>query len=161
MTTMKHVLTAALVPLALVVSGWSAGATPAVAADPQPVQPFVPGINEDPELSTAWQEWQSKEIEDYVISVRVSCFCVPAKPVVTIIRGDRMIKVTQGDRRLRPRRGSSMDELFSMIREATAASDSVTVDYARRGVPKSIAIDPSTMVADDETYYTVSVVRSD
>ncbi len=162
MTTMKHALVAALVPIALVLGAWGAGATPAVAAsDPEPVQPFVPGINEDPELSAAWQAWQSKEIDDYAISVRVSCFCVPAKPVVTVIRGDRTVKVTQGDRRLRPRRGSSMDELFAMIRDATATSDAVTTDYTRRGVPQSIAIDPSTMVADDETYYTVSLVRID
>ena len=158
---MKHALVAALVPLSLVLGGWSAGATPAVVADPQPVQPFVPGINEDPELSTAWQTWQSKEIDDYAISVRLSCFCVPAKPVVTVIRGDRTVKVTQGDRRLGPRRGWSMDELFSMIRDAGATSDAVTTDYTRRGIPTSIAIDPSTMVADDETYYTVSVVRID
>jgi hypothetical protein len=157
MTTMKHALIAALVPLAL-----GAGAAPAVAAsDPQPVQPFVPGINEDPELSAAWQKWQSKNIDDYVISVRLSCFCVPEKAVRTVIRNDRTVKVTRGDTRLRAGRGYSMDELFSMIREATAASDSVTTDYTRRGVPQAIAIDPSTMVADDETYYTVSVVRLD
>lgn len=154
---MKHALIAALVPIALI-----AGAAPAVAAsDPQPVQPFVPGINEDPELSAAWQKWQAKGVDDYVILVRLSCFCVPAKAVRTVIRGDRTVKVTQGDRRLRPRRGWSVDELFSMIRDASAASDSVTTDYSRRGVPQSIAIDPSTMVADDETYYSVSVVRLD
>jgi hypothetical protein len=155
MTTMTRALIAALVPITL-----GAGAAPAVAAvEPQPVQPFVPGINEDPELSAAWQKWQSKHIDDYVISVRVSCFCVPAKAVRTVIRNDRTVKVTQDDRRLRPRRGSSMDELFSMIREASAEADSVSTDYTRRGVPQSIAIDPSTMIADDETYYTVSLVR--
>ena len=156
MTTMKHVLLAALLPL-----GLGATAGPAAAADPQPVQPFVPGINEDPDLSAAWQRWQSKGIDDYVISVRLSCFCVPAKPVVTVIRNDRTVKVTQGDRRLRPGRGYSMDELFSMIREASAESDAVTTDYTRRGVPRSISIDPSTMVADDETYYTVTLTRLD
>ena len=152
---MKHALVAALVPVAL-----GAGAAPAAAvSDPQPVQPFVPGINEDPELAAAWQTWQSKEVDDYVISVRLSCFCVPEKAVRTVIRDDRTVRVTQGDRRLRPRRGYSMDELFSMIREASATSDAVTTDYTRRGIPRSIAIDPSTMVADDETYYTVSLTR--
>jgi hypothetical protein len=157
MTTMKRALIAALVPLAL-----GAGAAPAVAAaDPQPVQPFVPGINEDPELSAAWQKWQSKGIDDYVISVRLSCFCVPTKAVRTVIRNDRTVKVTQDDRRLRPGRGYSVDELFTMIREASAGSDSVTVDYTRRGVPKSIAIDPDEMIADEETYYSVSLTRLD
>jgi hypothetical protein len=157
MTTLKQALSAALIPLAL-----GAVAAPAVAAsDPQPVQPFVPGINEDPELSAAWQKWQAKDIDDYVISVRLSCFCVPTKPVRTVIRNDRTVKVTQGERRLRPGRGYSVDELFAMIREASAEADSVTVDYTRRGVPKSIAIDPEEMAADEESYYTVTLTRLD
>jgi hypothetical protein len=81
--------------------------------------------------------------------------------VKTVIRGDRTVLVTQGARRLQPHRGWSMDEIFSMIREASATSDGVTTDYTRRGVPRAVAIDPSTMVADDETYYTVSLVRLD
>jgi hypothetical protein len=156
MTTMKHALVAALAPIAL-----GAGTAAAAASDPQPVQPFVPGINEDPELSAAWQTWESKEVDDYVISVRRSCFCVPEKAVRTVIRNDRTVRVTQGDRRLAARRGYSMDELFTMIRKASATSDAVTTDYTRRGIPQSIAIDPGAQVADDETYYTVSLTRLD
>jgi hypothetical protein len=157
MTTMKRALLAVLLPLTI-----GAGAAPAVAAaDPQPVQPFVPGINEDPELSAAWQRWESKDIHDYVISVRLSCFCVPTDAVRTVIRRDSTRRVTQGDRVLKARRGWSVDELFAMIREETAAADSVTVDYTRRGVPKSVAIDPDEMAADEETYYAVSLTRLD
>jgi hypothetical protein len=157
MTTMKRALVAALVPIAL-----GASAAPAVAAvEPQPVQPFVPGINEEPALSKAWQHWQSKGIDDYVISVRLSCFCVPAKAVRTVIRNDSTRRVTQGDRTLSARHGYSMDELFTMIREAMAVDDSVTVDYSARGVPTSIAFDPNEMAADEESYYTVTLSRLD
>ena len=154
MTSMKRALLAVLLPLGL---GVAAG--PAAAADPQPVQPFVPGINEDPDLSAAWQSWQSKGIDDYVISVRRSCFCIPTDPVRTVIRNDTTRRVTQGERRLAPRRGWSMDELFSLIRSAGAEADRVDVEWTRRGVPASIAIDPDLHAADEETYYTVSVVR--
>jgi len=154
MTTMKHALLAALAPLAL-----GAAAGPAAAADPQPVQPFVPGINEDPDLSAAWQKWQSKGIDDYVITVRETCFCVLRKPVETVIRDDRTVRVTQGDRRLKASRGWSMDELFSLIRDARTEAERVDVEWTRRGVPSSIVIDPSTMVADEETYYTVTLSR--
>ena len=41
----------------------------------------MPGINEDPELSAAWQKWQSKRIDDYVITVRETCFCVRTSPL--------------------------------------------------------------------------------
>ncbi|WP_297623615.1 DUF6174 domain-containing protein [Nocardioides sp.] len=154
---MKRAVLAALLPLTI-----GAGAAPAVAAaDPQPVQPFVPGINEEPELSAAWQRWQTKGIDDYVITVRLSCFCVPSDAVRTLIRNDSTRRVTRGERALSPRRGYSVDELFTMIRSASAEADRVDVDYTRRGVPKTIAIDPDEMVADEETYYSVSLTRLD
>lgn len=140
----------------------AAGATPAYAvADPQPVHPFVPGINEDPDLSRAWQHWQAKDIDDYVITVRLTCFCVPDQAVRTVIRDDRTVRVTQGERRLRTSRGWSMDELFALLRDALAESDSVRVDWTSRGVPRSIAIDPDEMMADEETYYSVTLSRLD
>ncbi len=151
---MKHVLLAALLPL-----GLGAAAGPAAAADPQPVQPFVPGINEDPDLSAAWQKWQSKGIDDYVITVRETCFCVRTEPVETVIRNDRTVRVTRGDRRLKASRGWSMDELYSLIRSARTEAERVDVEWTGRGIPSSIAIDPSTMVADEETYYTVTLSR--
>ena len=151
---MKHVLLAALVPLGLV-----ATAAPAAAADPEPVRPFVPGINEDPDLSAAWQTWQSKGIDDYVITVRETCFCVRTAPVETVIRNDRTVRVTRGERRLKTSRGWSMDELYSLIRSARTEAERVDVEWTGRGVPSSIAVDPSTMVADEETYYTVTLSR--
>lgn len=154
MTTMKHALAAALLPLALF-----ATAGPAVAADPQPVTPFVPGIDEDPDLSAAWQKWQAKGIDDYVITVRTSCFCVPTKPVETVVRNDRTVKVTRGDQRLKASRGWSMDELYALVRDAEAEAERVDVEWTRRGIPSSIAIDPSTMIADEETYYTVTLSK--
>ena len=154
MTTMTHVLLAALLPL-----GLGATAGPAAAADPQPVQPFVPGINEDPELAAAWQTWQAKGIDDYVITVRETCFCALRKPVETVIRNDRTVRVTQGDRQLKQSRGWSVDELYTLIRSAQGEAERVDVEWTRRGVPSAIAIDPSTMVADEETYYSVTLSR--
>jgi hypothetical protein len=154
MTTMKHVLLAALLPLGLAVT-----AGPAAATDPQPVQPFVPGTDDDPDLAAAWQSWQAKDIDDYVITVRETCFCVRTKPVETVIRDDRTVRVTRGDRRLEASRGWSMDELYALVRSAQAEADRVDVEWTRRGVPSSIAIDPSTMIADEETYYTVTLTR--
>ena len=55
--------------------------------------------------------------------------------------------------------GYSMDRLFLMIRDGYATADGVEVDYTARGIPKSIAIDMSKRIADEERYYTVSLVR--
>lgn len=161
MTTITRALIAALIaaltPLAI-----GAGTAPALAAaDPQPVRPFVPGINDDPDLSAAWQRWSAKGIDDYVISVRISCFCVPTDAVRTVIRNDSTRRVTQGDRVLSARRGYSVDELFSLIRSASAEADRVEVDYSRRGVPTSITIDPIQDAADDESYYSITLTRLD
>src|SRR5690349_3784370 len=120
MTSMKRVCQTVLLALVL-----GAGATPAYAvADPRPVDPFVPGINEDPELATAWQHWQAKGIDDYVVSVRLSCFCASRPAVRTVVRDDRIVKVTRGEQRLRAGRGWSMDGLFIMLREALTEADS-------------------------------------
>ncbi|CUR61235.1 exported hypothetical protein [metagenome] len=155
MTSMKRVCQAVLLSLAL-----GAGAAPSYSvADPRPVDPFVPGINEDPQLAAAWQDWQSRGVDDYVLAVQRRCFCPPSAAVRTVVRDDAIVKVTQGERRLRPRKGWSMDGLFIMLREALAEADSVDVQFTPRGVPKTIAVDPERTVADEETYYTVALSR--
>ena len=157
MTTMKRACLAVLVPLTI-----GGGAAPALAAaDPYPITPFVPASDDDPELSEAWQAWQSKDIDDYVVTVRTTCFCPPTEAVRTVVRDDSIRRVTKGDRRLAARRGHSMDELFTMIRSASAEADRVEVDYTRRGVPTSITIDPIENAIDEETYYSVSLSRLD
>ncbi|RYB93409.1 hypothetical protein EUA93_02950 [Nocardioides oleivorans] len=155
MTSMKRL---SLVVLLAAVVG--AGAAPAYAVtDPQPVQPFVPGMNDDPALDRAWQRWQSKDIDDYVITVRLSCFCQVSEPVRTVVRDDAIVRVTQGERRVAPRRGWSVDEVFTMIRESQGTADAVDVDYTRRGVPTTITVDRIANATDDELYYTVSLSR--
>jgi hypothetical protein len=153
MTTTTRALLALLLPLTIGV------AAPAGAADPHPVTPFVPGTSDDPALSSAWQRWQGKGIDDYVITVRLTCFCAPTDPVRTVIRDDETRRVSQGERRLSASRGWSMDELFTTIRAAQAEADHVSVDFTRRGVPTSITIDPDERAADEETYYSVSLSR--
>lgn len=157
MTTMMRACLAVLVPLTI-----TAGAAPALAAaEPYPITPFVPAIDDDPELADAWQRWQSKDIDDYVITVRRTCFCPPTEAVRTVVRDDSIRRVTKGERRLAPRRGYSMDELFTRIRNASTEADRVEVVYTRRGVPKSITIDPIETAIDEETYYSVSLSRLD
>jgi len=159
MTSMKRVCQTVLLVPALVLA-LGAGAAPAyTVADPRPVDLFVPGIDEDPELAAAWQDWQATGLDDYVVSVRLSCFCPPSPAVRTVVRDDAIVRVTRGERRLRPGRGWSMDGLFLMLREALVDADSVDVRFTPRGVPKSITVDPERTVADDETYYTVALSR--
>ena len=143
-------MTRALIPaLALLIVP-----TSAYAAD------FEPASTDDPALVKASQAWAAKDIDDYPTSVKLTCFCVPIAPVKTVVRDGEIRKVTQGGRRLAHRKGHTMDQLFAMIRDAHETADRVEVTYTSRGVPKSIAIDESEMIADEETYYSVSLSRS-
>lgn len=155
MTRLKRSSLALLLTLAL-----GAGAAPSyAAADPMPVDPFVPGIDEDPTLAKAWQRWRAKEIDDYVITVRLTCYCPPEPAVRTVVRDDEIRRVTRGEKRLGPVLGYSMDEMYVRVREAMADADRVEVDWTRRGVPRAITIDPDLGAADEETYFSVSVSR--
>lgn len=121
---------------------------------------FVPTTSDDPALVEAWTAWDAKGIDDYTTTVKLSCFCPRSAAVRTAVRDGVVRKVTQDGRRLALRQGHSMDQLFAMIRAASETADRVEVTYTARGVPKSIAVDPKEMVADEEAYYFVSLSRS-
>lgn len=121
---------------------------------------FEPAATDDPALAKAWTAWEKKDIDDYTTMVTLSCFCPEIAAVRTIVRDGEVRKVTQGGRRLALGRGHSMEQLFVMIRAAQKTADRVDVTYTTRGVPKSITIDPEEMATDEETYYTVSLVRT-
>lgn len=149
MTPTKTAVRALLLALALTSVPVAAHAT----------DPFETTASDDPELVAAWEAWDRKNIDDYVTTVALSCFC-PEIPVVrTVVRDGEVRKVMQGGRRLAHRRGHSMDQLFAMIREAHATADRVEVTYTPRGVPKSITIDPEELAIDEESYYKVTLVR--
>jgi hypothetical protein len=122
-------------------------------------QGFEPAPTDDPELVAAWEAWESKGIDDYTTTVKLSCFCPRIPAIRTVVRDGEVRKVIQGDKRLAHRKGHSMDQLFAMIREAHATADNVEVTYTPRGVPKSITIDPEELATDEESYYTVSLSR--
>lgn len=120
---------------------------------------FEPDATDDPALVQAWQAWDAKDIDDYTTTVTLTCFCPEIPAVRTVVRDGEIRKVMQGGRRLAHRKGFSMDQLFAMIRDAHETADSVEVTYTSRGVPKSIGIDQSKMMADEERYYSVSLMR--
>ena len=83
MTPMVRVLLPALALLLI--------PTAAYAADD-----FVPESTDDPALVKAWETWDSKGIDDYVTSVRLSCFCPEMAAVRTVVRDGEVHKVRQG-----------------------------------------------------------------
>ncbi len=153
MTTLVRAL---LLSLALL---FVPGVAQAATAPASAVTPFVPQPGDDPALVAAWQAWEKKEIDNYTTTVQLSCFCVESPVVSTVVRRDKVRAVYEARSRSSSSEGYSMDRLFTMIRDAQASADSVTVKYSARGIPKSIAIDPIKMAADEESFYSVRLWR--
>lgn len=150
MTIMKTVLRVLL--LVLVLTGVPVAAAHAAG-------PFVPAPSDPPEMVAAWQAWDAKGIDDYTITVELSCFCPSLTAIRTVVRNGEVRTVTQGKRRLTDRRGYTMDRMYAKIRKAYESADRVEVTYTPRGVPKSFTIDPILLATDEESYYTVTVTR--
>lgn len=156
MTTMKRiVLVMAAVGALAVPTAVDAVVPPAAHAD------FVPQPDDDPTLLKAWERWDAKSIEDYTLHVQVRCFCPVWPAVKTVVRGGEIRRVTRGPEKLSKREGYSVDRLYSMIRRWEQDADHLEVTYTSRGLPKSISVDPRTLMVDEERYYSVRLVRND
>lgn len=130
-------------------------------AAPYEVDHFTANAHDDPRLVRAWHAWEGRDHGRYTTVVQPSCFCPAQQAVRTEVRGGTVESVTyDGRERQLGQHGYEMDALFRLLRRAYAEADEVVVDY-RRGVPSSIAIDWSRQIADEESYYRVTVVDTD
>lgn len=134
----------------------------AVAAPLSAGQAVAPGDTVDPgitdgskqrRLDTARKAWKATNVRSYSYMVQLSCFCPNRPDVKMVVRGGR------------PAAGSpkymqdvaTVPRLFRKIQRAIDAKvASIRVSYAKRGFPKSIAIDVDRRIADEESYYTVT-----
>jgi hypothetical protein len=109
-------------------------------------------------LTAARGRWRDAGVRDYRFRVRLSCFCPPD------IRAPRVIVVRGGRARNAPshlREAATVPRLLRIVQRAI--DDRVAdlgVRYGRRGIPRSISIDGSRAVADDERSYAVNGFRA-
>lgn len=130
-------------------------------AAPYEVKHFTANAHDDPRLVRAWHAWEGRDHGRYTTVVQRGCFCPPVEPVRTEVRGGTVESVTHdGEERQLAEHGYEMDELYRLLRRAYDEADELQVRY-HRGVPTSIAIDWSRMIADEESYYSVEVVDTD
>lgn len=104
-------------------------------------------------LAAARDRWRAHSVRNYRFRVSLSCFCPPD------IRAPTVIFVRRGRPQQAPphlRRAATVPRLLRMIQQAINNRVSgLSVRYGSRGIPRSISIDPSRGVADDETAYAV------
>jgi hypothetical protein len=134
----------------------------AVASAPAAVaRAQLPGDEVDPtildgsaqrELDAARERWRAFGIPSYRFRVRIQCFCAPAftRPEVIVVRRGRPVDP--------PRRLRGVATVPRLLRRVQGAIDDrvagLSVRYGRHGVPRSIGIDRSRMIADEEVGYT-------
>ena len=102
-------------------------------------------------LDEARAKWKAQAPRSYRFELRRQCFCPPQTSVTVIVRGGRIAEA--------PKEVKSVATVPRLFREIQRAIDAKVVDlnvsYARRGVPKSLYIDRSQFIADEESGYTV------
>jgi hypothetical protein len=134
----------------VVVVGGLAG--PAVAQTPPSTpDPHITDGTLQARLGKARASWKAARITSYRMRVRISCFCAPETPPT--------LRVRHGSPVHPPARYASVATVPRLFRTIQRAIDDkvagLTVRYGVHGVPTSISIDPSRMIADEESYYTI------
>ncbi len=122
-------------------------------------------------MNKAKQLWDSKNINHYMVKQQHSCFCTPnsTHPVQFEVKNDAVVtgsledisetdKIPASQLTIDP---MTVEKAFVFIQDAIdRKADNITVEYdAKLGNPTKINIDYSTMMADEEAYYTYSVTE--
>ncbi len=166
MKTIVRSLVTALVAVLLTLPLLALSTSPAGAAaapDDTPgyaIKRFHVRTDDNPRLARQWRVWREREVRRYTTVVERSCFCIPQRPIRTVVRRGEVTSVThEGRRRELRRHGYEMDAIYRVLRSAYRRADDVQVSY-RHGVPVRVYIDYIRLAADDELGLTVSLRAS-
>lgn len=126
---------------------------------------FSPDTANNTRPETPQALWESQDIDSYRYTLQLGCFCPPEvrEPVVIeVINGETAsITYAADGTAANPEwfdNYDTVDKLFNVINTAEAqnpARSDITYDETY-GVPLSVSIDISEMMADEEIYITVS-----
>lgn len=140
----------------IVVAALALPALPAaVAQDMEPGTKADAGIRDGSEqrrLTSARRSWKAAGVSSYSFRITRACFCPRAENIRIVVRRGRPAAST-GVELLDV---ATVPRMFRRIqRSIDGRVAGLTVRYGKRGVPSSISIDGSLMVADDELGYTI------
>jgi hypothetical protein len=172
MLTTRRWVSAVVGPATVVVLALAGSQGPAVAersvpeAEPGPkVERFVPQSPDNKRLKASWKRWVEARGPRYTTRVARACGeCGSQPPVIsTAVRRQRLVAVKNADTGKTVGWGQAypMDRLYRLLRRGYAKAEHVYVKYDKRGVPISIAINWSDLIADEETYLTVRAQTED
>ena len=121
---------------------------------PGPVDPSIADGTAQQQLDAARQRWQAAHIRHYHFSVERVCFCPPSfRGPATIVVRDRVALAPPAEFD----EVATVPRLHGIVQKAIDDRvERLTVAYDARGVPLSISIDRSSMIADEEVAYRVT-----
>lgn len=105
--------------------------------------------------------WERAGVRDYVMTLRISCFCPNEGPVRMTVRDEVVISVIRvATNQEVPSQHAAgypdIDDLFDILADALGSADVVQAEFDREhGVPRSIWIDWWSNYVDDEMGYFV------
>jgi len=142
----------AVLPALLLALALALGAGAAVAAVPeQAPDPSISDGTRQRDLDRARALWKADGLRSYRFELRRRCFCPEQSNVVVLVRNRRIVKHPP---ELRP--VASVPRLFRTIQQAIDdKAVQLDVSYGKRGVPRSLYVDRSKNVIDEETGYTI------
>ena len=131
------------------------GASSAMAQAPSgAVDPSIANGTAQQQLDAARQRWQAAHIRDYHFTVERLCFCTPTfrGPATIVVRNDAPLTPPPTFEDI-----ATVPRLQAIVQQAIDDRvERLTVSYDARGVPLSIVIDGSSLIADDEISYIVT-----
>jgi hypothetical protein len=119
-----------------------------------PVDPGIADGMAQKQLDSARQRWQAAQIRDYHFTVERVCFCLPSfrVPATIVVRDDVPLAPPAAFDDV-----ATVPRLQAIVQKAIDDQvERLNVTYDARGVPREIAIDRSSMIADDEITYRVT-----
>jgi hypothetical protein len=148
--TVRRIALATLLVASLVavpVAAWAIG------PPPNKVDPGIVDGSRQHRLDAARASWKAAGLGSYSYKIAISCFCRPRDATTVVVRGGRPAAKTPDELR----DVATVPRLFRTIQRAIDAKVAqVTVTYGKRGVPKSIYIDESERIADEEHGYAIT-----
>ena len=117
-------------------------------------------VNDLTEARARWEKWG---YTSYDLTVTRTCFCGEVEPIRSIVRDGVLISqvyASSGEPVPSPRTYATVEGLFEAIETAMAnEAEELVVQYSElTGLPERITIDFRASTADDEFFYTASIV---
>lgn len=123
------------------------------------VEKFELQPSDNARLRAAWKRWVKARGPHYVTRVQPACGECPGPPpaIRTEVRGGRLVSVRNvtDDEAVGWRQAWPVDRVYRLLRKGYRKAAHVWVRYSEQGIPRSVAIDWSEMVADEETFLQV------